>query len=133
MNFEQNGSCDQKMLLFKYSKDYIFNLICTLVVFWVQCEQEILDQRCDKRVDKMITEGLIEELKSFHLNYNEKRGEELADYSVGIFQSIGFKEFHEYLLLNQEDQNSQKGQEKFSEGKQLMMIATRQYARYDFT
>ena len=121
------------MLLFKYSKDYIFNLICTLVVFWVQCEQEILDQRCDKRVDKMITEGLIEELKSFHSNYNEKRGEELADYSVGIFQSIGFKEFHEYLLLNQEDQNSQKGQEKFSEGKQLMMIATRQYARYDFT
>ena len=81
----------------------------------------------------MITEGLIEELKSFHLNYNEKRGEELADYSVGIFQSIGFKEFHEYLMLNLEEQNGQKGQETFSKGKELMMIATRQYARYDFT
>ena len=53
----------------------------------------------------------------------------MADYSVGIFQSIGFKEFHDYLLLSKEDQETPKGQKMFEKGKELMMIATRQYAR----
>ena len=37
-----------------------------LVILWVQCEQKILDQRCDKRVDKMIAEGLLGEMQDFH-------------------------------------------------------------------
>ena len=37
-----------------------------LAVLWVQCDQEVLDQRCDKRVDKMISEGLLKELRDFH-------------------------------------------------------------------
>ena len=37
-----------------------------LVIFWVQCEQKILDERCDKRVDKMIAEGLLGEMQDFH-------------------------------------------------------------------
>ena len=37
-----------------------------LAVLWVQCDQEVLDKRCDKRVDKMISEGLLKELRDFH-------------------------------------------------------------------
>ena len=37
-----------------------------LVIFWVQCEQKTLDQRCDKRVDQMIAEGLLGEMQVFH-------------------------------------------------------------------
>ena len=66
---------------------------------------------------------------SLFQEYNKKRGEDIADYTVGIFQSIGFKEFHNYLLLAEEEQNSVSGKDLFENGKELMMIATRQYAR----
>jgi len=108
-----------------------------LVIFWVQCEQKILDQRCDKRVDQMIAEGLLGEMQVFHEEYNKKRAEgaaadeenNSADYTVGIFQSIGFKEFHDYLRLGAEEQKGPLGQKLFEEGKEQMMLATRQYAR----
>jgi len=108
-----------------------------LVIFWVQCDQEILDQRCNKRVDQMIAEGLLGEMQVFHEEYNRKRVEEgavdeennSADYTVGIFQSIGFKEFHDYLKLSTEEQKGPLGKKLFEEGKEQMMLATRQYAR----
>jgi tRNA dimethylallyltransferase len=37
-----------------------------LAILWVQCDQSVLDQRCDKRVNSMIQEGLLSELKAFH-------------------------------------------------------------------
>ena len=37
-----------------------------LAVLWVQCEEKILDQRCDRRVDQMIAQGLLGELNAFH-------------------------------------------------------------------
>ena len=36
------------------------------LVLWVKCEQDILDRRCDKRVDKMIERGMVKELEDFH-------------------------------------------------------------------
>ena len=59
-----------------------------LAIFWVQCEQKVLEDRCDKRVDKMISAGLVPEMQDFHQNVNEQRGGN-DDYTVGIFQSIG--------------------------------------------
>ncbi|KAG5842319.1 hypothetical protein ANANG_G00176360 [Anguilla anguilla] len=57
-----------------------------------------LGERLDKRVDEMLSAGLIEELKEFHRRYNEQQVQEnRQDYQHGIFQSIGFKEFHQYL------------------------------------
>ena len=66
---------------------------------WVQCEQSILDQRCDSRVDKMIKRGLLKELQDFHDQVNLKRGQNSDDFTVGMFQAIGFKEFNQYLKL----------------------------------
>ena len=47
-----------------------------LAVLWVQCDQETLDTRCNKRVDKMIDEGMIKELEDFHKYFNEKYNSE---------------------------------------------------------
>ncbi|NXG38116.1 MOD5 dimethylallyltransferase, partial [Dromaius novaehollandiae] len=68
-------------------------------ILWLHAEQAALDQRLEKRVDDMLAAGLLEELRDFHRRYNrEKVAENRQDYQHGIFQSIGFKEFHEYLV-----------------------------------
>ena len=55
-----------------------------------------------------------------------KEEDNLADYTVGIFQSIGFKEFQNYLKLGTEEQKGPLGQKLFEDGKEQMMLATRQ-------
>ncbi|XP_020027255.2 tRNA dimethylallyltransferase isoform X2 [Castor canadensis] len=68
-------------------------------ILWLYAEQRVLDERLDKRVDDMLAAGLLEELRDFHRRYNQKNiSENSQDYQHGIFQSIGFKEFHEYLI-----------------------------------
>ena len=39
------------------------------------------------------------------------------DYTHGIFQSIGFKEFHSYLLLSDEERESASGEKLLKQGK----------------
>merc|ERR1739838_1103301 len=102
------------------------------VIFWVTCDQEILDDRVNRRVDEMIERGLVQELEDFHSKYNAPRLEgaaEEADYSKGIFQSIGFKEFHNYLLLSEEARKSEQGKKLYEEGVAGVKLRTRQYAR----
>ncbi|KAH6923249.1 hypothetical protein HPB50_025552 [Hyalomma asiaticum] len=87
-------------------------------VLWLQCDQNVLDERLDARVDDMIAAGLIEEMEEFHERYNKHRIDHNleADYTKGIFQSIGFKEFHQYLLMSSEEKVSPKGQKEFAQG-----------------
>jgi tRNA A37 N6-isopentenylltransferase MiaA len=51
------------------------------------------------------------------------------DYTKGIFQAIGFKEFHQYLLLSEEDRNSEKGSKLFHAGVDALKLVTKRYAR----
>lgn len=68
-------------------------------ILWLHADQAALDQRLEKRVDDMLAAGLLEELRDFHRRYNQQKvAENRQDYQHGIFQSIGFKEFHEYLI-----------------------------------
>uniref|UniRef100_A0A8C9DAZ0 tRNA dimethylallyltransferase n=2 Tax=Panthera TaxID=9688 RepID=A0A8C9DAZ0_PANLE len=70
-----------------------------LCILWLHADQTVLDERLDKRVDDMLAAGLLDELRDFHRRYNQKKvAENRQDYQHGIFQSIGFKEFHEYLV-----------------------------------
>ncbi|KAL4236004.1 tRNA dimethylallyltransferase [Mactra antiquata] len=101
-------------------------------VFWLQCDKHVLNQRLDDRVDKMMEMGLIDELTTFHKQYIDDRrqqGKE-ADYTVGIFQSIGYKQFHEYLILNEEERQTDHGKQLLEIGIENLKIATRQYASY---
>ncbi|NWI04032.1 MOD5 dimethylallyltransferase, partial [Tichodroma muraria] len=96
-------------------------------ILWLHADQAALDARLEKRVDDMVAAGLLEELRDFHRRYNQEKVAEnrwvssqilsapasggspgdgcdpclwfsRQDYQHGIFQSIGFKEFHEYLI-----------------------------------
>uniref|UniRef100_A0A224ZAS9 tRNA dimethylallyltransferase n=1 Tax=Rhipicephalus zambeziensis TaxID=60191 RepID=A0A224ZAS9_9ACAR len=100
-------------------------------VLWLQCDQNVLDERLDARVDDMIAAGLIKEMEEFHERYNKHRIDHNleADYTKGIFQSIGFKEFHRYLLMDNEEKASPKGQKEFAQGLWLMKQVTKRYSR----
>ena len=107
--------------------------ISRICVIEVWSEQEVLEQRCNKRVDKMMKRGLVKELQDFHENYNKLRAQsgnlDSLHYHKGIWQSIGFKEFHNYLLLSDEARKSAEGQTLFDECVERMKISTRQYSR----
>ncbi|GFT78741.1 tRNA dimethylallyltransferase [Nephila pilipes] len=100
------------------------------VMLWLQCDKDVLGPRLDDRIDEMIERGLITELLDFHNNYNQSRIDiEKHSYSEGIFQSIGFKEFHKYLILSDEEKNSDVGKNIFKNAVEDMKLVTRQYAR----
>ena len=105
--------------------------ICIIEVW---SEQTVLEERCDKRVEKMMKRGLLRELQDFHDKVNKLRLEgqqnlEALNYDKGIWQSIGFKEFHRYLCLTNEERDSEEGKTLFNEGVERMKISTRQYSR----
>ncbi|XP_073999319.1 tRNA dimethylallyltransferase isoform X2 [Rhodnius prolixus] len=102
------------------------------VMFWIDADSEILDGRLNARVDDMIERGLVEELLDFHRNYNLTRianKDTSKAYTQGIFQSIGFKEFHNYLILNEEERNSEKGKKLLFQGIEDLKTVTKKYAR----
>ncbi|XP_076315822.1 tRNA dimethylallyltransferase-like [Tachypleus tridentatus] len=100
-------------------------------IFWLQCDQQVLNDRLKKRIDGMMERGLIEELTAFHQAYNHHRlSQNLeADYTQGIFQSIGFKEFHKYLILSSEERETAEGKKLLLEGVEAMKTRTCQYSK----
>ncbi|CAG4939452.1 unnamed protein product [Parnassius apollo] len=79
----------------------------------------------------MLREGLIEELLNFHDSHNKQRIKDgkPPDYTKGVFQTLGFKEFHEYLMLPEEKRNSDEGRKLLEQSIENMKMATRRYAR----
>nr|XP_031828956.1 tRNA dimethylallyltransferase isoform X2 [Nomia melanderi] len=101
------------------------------ILIWLQCKQTVLEERLSSRVDAMLETGLIQELLDFHQRYNQQRIESntLPDYTKGIFQTIGFKEFHSYLILSEEEKQEKKGQELLQKGIDDLKLVTKRYAR----
>ncbi|KAG7457707.1 hypothetical protein MATL_G00230250, partial [Megalops atlanticus] len=98
-------------------------------IFWLHSSLEALDKRLDSRVDEMLETGLLEELRGFHRRYNERKLQENSqDYQHGIFQSIGFKEFHEYLTADAGVSEEERAR-LLSKGIEALKQATRRYAR----
>uniref|UniRef100_A0A3B3BKG3 tRNA dimethylallyltransferase n=1 Tax=Oryzias melastigma TaxID=30732 RepID=A0A3B3BKG3_ORYME len=100
-------------------------------IFWLHADMEALDRRLDDRVDEMLTAGLIEELRDFHVRYNQQKIlEDSQDYQHGIFQSIGFKEFHEFLtMISCWILTSFISSTLFAAGIEALKVATKRYAR----
>ncbi|KAL1255840.1 hypothetical protein QQF64_013901, partial [Cirrhinus molitorella] len=98
-------------------------------IFWLHSKTNVLDERLDKRVDQMLSLGLIDELKEFHQRFNDKKIKENSqDYQHGIFQSIGFKEFHEYLTASEDISQEERDKLKIK-GIESLKQVTRRYAR----
>ncbi|XP_058116788.1 tRNA dimethylallyltransferase isoform X2 [Anopheles coustani] len=66
-----------------------------VVILWLQCNQQPLNERLDTRVDGMVAQGLLPEIRAFYESYVQPYDN--CDYHRGILQSIGFKEFVKYL------------------------------------
>ncbi|KAL0107320.1 hypothetical protein PUN28_015696 [Cardiocondyla obscurior] len=101
------------------------------VILWLRCNKKVLDKRLNDRVDGMMESGLVQELLDFHRVYNEQRikSNMSPDYTKGIFQTIGFKEFHAYLILSEEERASEKGKKLLQQGIDDLKLVTRRYAK----
>ncbi|XP_053431043.1 tRNA dimethylallyltransferase isoform X2 [Nycticebus coucang] len=98
-------------------------------ILWLHADPTVLDERLDKRVDNMLTAGLLEELRNFHRRYNQKKvSENSQDYQHGIFQSIGFKEFHEYLITEGKC-TPETSNQLLKKGIEALKQVTKKYAR----
>uniref|UniRef100_A0A8C8ZIQ3 tRNA dimethylallyltransferase n=1 Tax=Prolemur simus TaxID=1328070 RepID=A0A8C8ZIQ3_PROSS len=98
-------------------------------ILWLHADQTVLDERLDKRVDDMLAAGLLEELRDFHRRYNQKNASENSqDYQHGIFQSIGFKEFHEYLITEGKC-TPETSNQLLKKGIETLKQVTKRYAR----
>ena len=94
------------------------------LVFWTYSSPEVLNQRLDKRVDSMVSNGLLEEVQSMRgfLQTQAQQGNVIDD-TRGIWIAIGCKEMLPYIT------NSSKTNEEKQEGIQRTKIATKQYAK----
>lgn len=97
------------------------------LLFWVYSDPDILKERLDKRVDKMMELGALDEIKEMYSNYTAQNPK--PECTNGIWQVIGFKEFLPWLETNKslDEKTSSK---LFNEGIDRMKIRTRQYAKY---
>ncbi|KAL2016761.1 hypothetical protein VTK56DRAFT_3109 [Thermocarpiscus australiensis] len=102
-----------------------------ILLFWLYARREILNERLDKRVDKMVQNGLLSETSEVY-DYLQRRlaSGETVDRSKGIWQSIGFRQFEPYLRALKETPDSPELDRLKQAGIEDTKTATRQYAKY---
>ncbi|CAK1362265.1 tRNA dimethylallyltransferase, mitochondrial [Cercospora beticola] len=67
------------------------------LLFWVHAENDTLRERLDRRVDKMLANGLLDEVQTLDASHDEQiEAGTPVDDGKGIWVSIGYKEFREY-------------------------------------
>jgi tRNA dimethylallyltransferase len=104
------------------------------LMLWVYSKPSVLNERLNKRVDKMLDSGLMAEVSDMHdyLQTSSASGH-LIDRSKGIWQSIGFKEFEPYLTAISHKATNADESGHVEDLKQTalerMKTATRQYAK----
>lgn len=101
------------------------------LLFWVHSESQVLKERLDRRVDKMLDSGLMDEITEVndYLRTKLQAGEQV-DLSRGIWQSIGFKEFQPYLQAVEQGADAKELERLKLECLEIMKTATRRYAKY---
>ncbi|KAI9569109.1 tRNA isopentenyltransferase [Boletus coccyginus] len=113
--------------------------------FWLYAQPSVLNPRLDERVDDMVKQGLLDEIRSLQqtvsssqaaINRSSANVKDESDssatepdYTVGIYQCIGFKEFREFLSLS----NDAGSQEAFNKAVASMKQSTRKYAKRQVT
>ncbi|ELV12388.1 tRNA dimethylallyltransferase, mitochondrial [Tupaia chinensis] len=132
--FEETGICHSEFLRRQHAEEGGGPLGGPLkfpnpCILWLHADQTVLDERLDKRVDDMLAAGLLDELRDFHRRYNQRNvSEESQDYQHGIFQSIGFKEFHEYLITEGQC-TPETSNQLLKKGIEALKQVTKRYAR----
>ncbi|KAL8734483.1 MAG: hypothetical protein Q9166_001382 [cf. Caloplaca sp. 2 TL-2023] len=101
------------------------------LLLWIYADFAQLPARLDQRVDKMVQNGLIQEVESMqHYLQQQERSGVAVDQSSGIWTAIGFKELLPYVSASAAGELPIGDQEPMKkQGIELTKTATRQYAR----
>ncbi|RPD65827.1 tRNA isopentenyltransferase [Lentinus tigrinus ALCF2SS1-7] len=102
--------------------------------FWLYAKPDALKPRLDDRVDQMITQGLLNEILTLKAiaaagsssspdGAPPTESRPRMDYTLGIYQAIGYKEFHDYLSAAEPSETA------FREAVEQMKLGTRRYAK----
>ncbi|OXG24822.1 tRNA dimethylallyltransferase [Cryptococcus neoformans Tu401-1] len=76
------------------------------LIFWVYEPMETLRPRLDRRVDKMLENGLLDEIAELREIAQRVYGStDATDHTEGIFQAIGYKEFASLPLPSPDPQS----------------------------
>lgn len=115
MNIHQNN---RKRLIRFLNKDNIkintAKPIYNAIYIGLTCDRDLLYERINKRVDIMVDEGLISEVKSFYDKFLD---------SKALKTAIGYKELYEYF----------NGNMKLEESLELIKKNSRHYAKRQYT
>ncbi|OCH95263.1 tRNA isopentenyltransferase [Obba rivulosa] len=93
---------------------------------WIHANPDALNPRLDARVDQMVEQGLLEEIMTLQRIASENTASQdtmSSIYTTGIYQAIGYKEFHHYLSY------PEPSEEAFEKAVEDMKQATRKYAK----
>lgn len=107
------------------------NLRYNPLIFWLHAPKDILNQRLDMRLMKMIDGGLLSEVQTLrNAQLTLENAGELVDKSRGIWVAIGFKEFESYAAKLQELGSAENNVLEALKGTSLerAQLSTRQYA-----
>ncbi|MCJ1313786.1 hypothetical protein MMC25_007466 [Agyrium rufum] len=101
------------------------------LIFWIHTQPEILKDRLDQRVDRMIEAGLLEEVESMRAIASKARKEGYdIDMGKGIWIAIGYKEFSDYVaVLEKGHAEPRSTKALLEEGLDRTRAGTRQYAK----
>ncbi|OWZ24118.1 TRNA dimethylallyltransferase [Phytophthora megakarya] len=136
--FEQTGVPHSELLAQQEREQTNVEKYFDACAFWVHASKPVLSERLAKRVDTMLSSGLVEEIRGLrvHVKENPPRlnpdsDEEETENSVGILQAIGYKEFQPYFdaLEATSSVDSKELQTTLSVCIDQLNVATRQYAR----
>ncbi|KJX98922.1 trna isopentenyltransferase like protein [Zymoseptoria brevis] len=108
-----------------------FDMRFDTLLFWIHSENDTLRARLDQRVDKMLDQGLLQEVETLNAFANAQAAQGTpVDETRGIWVSIGHKEFKVYSAALAEGMEDQKQLQKLkAEGLERTKIATRQYSK----
>lgn len=109
---------------------------CRKLLFWLWCDAPVLRTRLDDRVDEMVARGLEEEVREMRQLAKSMLDDLVSaskpKYQSGIFQTIGYRQFAEYLdrleALTRTESCKDKAQ-WFANAVHETKTATRQYAK----
>jgi tRNA dimethylallyltransferase len=103
----------------------------SVLLFWAYSDPQILKDRLNARIDKMVTMGLLDEviaMNEFHKQQNAAGN--IIDITKGIWVSIGYKEFGEYLgALKSNERCPNESKRLYDLSIEKIQFATRQYAK----